>query len=135
MAESLGIFRQRGVNAMRTKFAFIGVTRSCYYAWRRAAPGRAERVARRDSHGAPRIHAELRDRGFHVSKCRVTRLMQEKGIRPPRGRRRVPLTTDSRHIHAIAPNLLKPKFVVTLPDYSLVGRCLSACRASSARTR
>lgn len=132
---------------MKTKFAFIvahasehairfmcrviGVTRSCYYAWQRTAPRRAERAARRDSlggeieaiflqsrrrYGAPRIHAELRDRGFHVSKRTVARLMQAKGIRPPRGRRRVPITTDSRHSHAIAPNLLARHFDIAAPD-------------------
>ena len=109
----------------------IGVTRSCYYAWQRAAPRRVERAAWRDSlgaeieaifleskrcYGAPRIHAELRDRGFRISKRTVARLMQEKGVRPPRGRRRVPITTDSRHSHAIAPNLLEQKFDVAMPD-------------------
>ena len=132
---------------MKTKFAFIvahasehairfmcrviGIARSCYYAWQRAAPRRAKRAAWRDSlgaeieaiflqskkrYGAPRIHAELRDRGFCVSKRTVAKLMQEKGIRPPRGRRRVPITTDSRHVHAIAPNLLERKFDVAVPD-------------------
>lgn len=132
---------------MRTKFAFIvahasehairfmcrtlGITRSCYYAWQRTMPRRAERAARRDSlgaeieaiflqskkrYGAPRIHAELRDRGFRVSKRTVARLMQEKGIRPPRGRRCVPITTDSRHSHAIAANLLERKFDVAITD-------------------
>ncbi|MGI9419511.1 MAG: IS3 family transposase [Geminicoccaceae bacterium] len=33
----------------------------------------------RRRYGAPRIHAELRDRGFCVSKRTVARLMQEKG--------------------------------------------------------
>jgi transposase InsO family protein len=42
--------------------------------------------------------------------------MQEKGIRPPRGRRRVPITTDRPHSHTIAPNLLEQKFNVTPPD-------------------
>ena len=132
---------------MRTKFAFIaahasehairfmcrviGVTRSCYYAWQRAAPRRAERAAWRDSlgaeieaiflqskkrYGAPRIHAELQHRGFRVSKRTVAKLMQERGLRPPRGRRRVPITTDSRHSHVIAPNLLEQKFDVARPD-------------------
>jgi transposase InsO family protein len=106
-------------------------TRSCYHAWQRAAPRRAERAARRDSlgteikdifvrskrrYGAPRIHAELKDRGFRISQRTVARLMREKGIRPPRGRRRVPITTDSRHDHAIAPNLLERRFDVAMPD-------------------
>ncbi len=92
MAEGLGFFCSIGVDAMRTKFVFIaahasehaiwfmcrviGVTRSCYYAWQRAAPGRAECAAWRNSlgaeiemifrqsekrYGAPRIHAEYQD--------------------------------------------------------------------------
>ena len=118
-------------HAIRFMCRIIGVTRSCYYAWQRAAPRRAERAVRRDSlgteietifleskkrYGAPRVHAELQHRGFRVSKRTVARLMQKKGIRPLRGRRRAPITTDSRHSHAIAPNLLEQKFDVARPD-------------------
>ena len=67
-------------------------------------------------HGAAWIHAELKHRDFRISKRTVARLMREKGIRPPRGRMRVPITTDSRHSHAIAPNLLEQKFDIALPD-------------------
>jgi hypothetical protein len=36
--------------------------------------------------------------------------MKQNGIRPPRGKRRVPITTDSQHAHAVAPNMLdRPK--------------------------
>jgi putative transposase len=42
--------------------------------------------------------------------------MKENGIRPPRGRRRVPITTDSRHAHAVALNLLDRNFEVHVPD-------------------
>ena len=42
--------------------------------------------------------------------------MRENGIRPPRGRRRAPITTDSRHSHAIAPNLLDRNFEAAAPD-------------------
>ena len=74
-------------------------------------PKRAERVARRGRlgseireifeqskrcYGAPRIHAELKARGFRTSKRTVAKLMRENGIRPPRGRRRAPITTDSQ---------------------------------------
>ena len=129
---------------MKTKFAFIVAHASehavrfmcrvigvCYYAWQRAAPRRAEGAFRRDSlgaeikaiflqskkrYGAARIHAELKGRGFCVSKRTVARLMQEKGIRSARGRRRMPITTDSRHSHAIAPNLLARNFDIAAPD-------------------
>jgi putative transposase len=67
-------------------------------------------------YGAPRIHAELQGRGRGVSKRTVAKLMKGSGIRPPRGRRRVPITTDSRHAHAVAPNLLDRNFEDHVPD-------------------
>lgn len=118
-------------HAIRLMCRVLGVARSWYHAWQRAAPRRAERAARRDRlgaeieeifvqskrcYGAPRIHAELRDRGIRTSKRTVAKLMQENGIRPPRGRRRAPITTDSRHGHAIAPNLLERNFEAAAPD-------------------
>ena len=42
--------------------------------------------------------------------------MKQNGIRPPRGNRRVPITTDSRHAHAVAPNLLDRNFEIAVPD-------------------
>ena len=51
-----------------------------------------------------------------ISKRSVTKLMRENGIRPPRRRRRAPITTDSRHSHAIAPNLLDRNFEAVAPD-------------------
>ena len=118
-------------HAIRSMCRILGVTRSCYYAWQRTAPRRTERAARRGKlgreikaiflqskrrYGSPRIHAELKDSGFRVSRRTVAGLMREQGIHPPRGRRRVPITTDSRHGHAIAPNLLERKFDVATPD-------------------
>ena len=109
----------------------LGVAHSWFHAWRRGVPKRAERAVRRDRfgsgireifaqskrrYGAPRIHAELKDRGFHISKRAVAKLMRENGIRPPRGRRRAPITTDSRHSHAIAPNPLDRNFEAAAPD-------------------
>ena len=42
--------------------------------------------------------------------------MNENDIRPKRGKRRVPITTDSRHSHRIAPNLLDRDFTAAEPD-------------------
>lgn len=67
-------------------------------------------------YGAPRIHAELRHRGHRLSKRMVAKLMKENGIRPPSGKRKVPITTDSRHAHAIAPNLLERNVEAAAPD-------------------
>jgi putative transposase len=96
-----------------------------------AAPTRAERVARREAlvadireifeasrqrYGAPRVHADLQTRGRRISKRTVAKLMKQNGIRPLRGKRRVPITTDSRHAHAVAPNLLDRNFEIAVPD-------------------
>lgn len=42
--------------------------------------------------------------------------MKENGIRSPRGKRHLPITTDSRHAHAVAPNLLDRNFTIAVPD-------------------
>jgi putative transposase len=118
-------------HAVRLMCRVLDVARSWFHAWQRAAPQRAERAAKREDlvrqvrevfetskrrYGAPRIHAELQGRGRGVSRRTVAKLMKENAIRPPRGRRRVPITTDSRHAHAVAPNLLDRNFEVLKPD-------------------
>lgn len=65
---------------------------------------------------APRIHAELVAQGLRIARKTVAKIMWENGIRPPRRRRRVPQTTDSRHKLGIAPNLLKRDFHADAPD-------------------
>lgn len=109
----------------------LKVSRSWFHAWQRTAPERAARAARQDTlvneiraifeeskkrYGAPRIHAELRDRGRRVSRKTVAKLMKRHAIRPPRRKRRLPMTTDSRHGYGIAPNLLERNFSIATPD-------------------
>jgi len=57
------------------------------------------------------VHAELQAQGEQVGKKRVARLMREDGL-VARRRRRFVRTTDSRHSHPIAPNLLDRRFGV-----------------------
>ena len=132
MNAKLAFIAAHGVeHAVRLMCRVLGVSRSWFHAWRRAAPTRAERLTQREGlvaevqeifaasrqrYGAPRIHAELQARGHQVSKRTVAKLMKENGIRPPRGKRRAPMTTDSRHAHAVAPNLLDRNFEVAVPD-------------------
>ena len=130
-------------HAIRSMCRVLGVAHSWFHARRRAAPKRAERAARRGRlgseireifeqskkcYGAPRIHAELKARGFRTSKRTVAKLMRENGIRPPRGRRRAPIITDSRHSHAIAPNLLERPVAIAAQN-----RTSSSRRAESGR--
>ena len=98
-----------------------GVTRSAYYAWAATtAQGPAERqreeaelvseirrihARSRGTYGAPRIHAELRRRGWTVNHKRVERLMGAHGIVGYRPRRRRSLTKQDTTA-APAPDLL-----------------------------
>lgn len=66
----------------------------------------------RESYGSPRMWAELKSRGWSVSRPRVARLMQKAGLRVKSKRRFVPSTTDSKHGFHICPNLLDRDFKV-----------------------
>lgn len=63
----------------------------------------------RQAYGSPRIHLDLRDDGFAVSRKRVVRLMQADGL-VARVRKRYRRTTMSEHDQPIAPNVLKQQF-------------------------
>lgn len=106
----------------------LGVSRAGFYAWRGRAPSRRRRrddellvqiraahAASRHTYGSPRVHAELRAQGTVCAQKRVARLMRADGIRA-RQPRRVTITTDSRHAHPVAPNLLARDFTADAPD-------------------
>ena len=70
----------------------LGVSRSGYYAWRKRPPSARARANQeltghirvvheqsRGTYGAPRIRAELRDRGVVCSRKRVARLLRLAG--------------------------------------------------------
>jgi putative transposase len=105
----------------------LEVSRSGYYAWCERPPAkrtlddagllvRIRAIFRSfPGYGGPRIHAELRADGIHVSRRRVARLMREDGLRVEQAKRFV-ATTDSNHDYAIAPNVLRRDFTVSAPD-------------------
>lgn len=67
-------------------------------------------------YGAPRIHAEFKAQGHRIACKTVAKLIKENGIRPIRGKGRVPIATDSRKSHRIAPNLLDWDFSAAAPN-------------------
>ncbi len=69
----------------------------------------------RGEYGWPRMHQELRARGFRVGKERVRQLMQRHGIRA-KGKKKFVVTTDSKHSLAIAPDLVQRRFTPPRPN-------------------
>ena len=69
----------------------------------------------RGAYGSPRIHEELRSRGYRVGKARVERLMRAHGIRA-RHKRRWKATTDSRHALPVTQNLIAREFSRAAPN-------------------
>jgi putative transposase len=107
----------------------LDVSRAGYYAWRsrpespRSAENREllEDIQQIHSdncgrYGSPRVHSELDAQGRGVSRGRVERLMRRHGIRAIMARPRRVRTTDSRHDHPIAPNLLDRNFIAAAPN-------------------
>ncbi|MFC1858064.1 IS3 family transposase [Thermodesulfobacteriota bacterium] len=106
----------------------FSVSRSGYYSWRsRPESQRSVENRRLDIHikaiytkhkgrsGSPKITEELHDNGFSVSKNRVARRMKAAGLRSI-VRRKFRPTTDSKHSHPIAANLLQRDFSASAPN-------------------
>jgi len=113
-----------------------GVTRSAYYAWtattargpsdrhreevRLVAEIRRIHARSKATYGAPRVHAELRRRGWAANHKRVERLMRAHGIVGYRPRRRRSLTKQDTTA-APAPDLLGRLFDLERPDVAWCG--------------
>jgi transposase InsO family protein len=127
------IAAKKALYPVRLLCELLDVSRSGFYAWvdRPASPKRiadaqlvleirAALARGRGAYGSPRVHRELRARGIRVGKKRVERLMRENGIFA-RQKRRFVHTTDSRHEHPIAPNVLGRRFDVPAANKAWVG--------------
>jgi transposase InsO family protein len=115
----------------------VEISRSSYYAWEQAAPGRAARAAadaalaqqiravhRQDkTYGAPRVTAELNDGAApddRVNHKRVARVMRKHRIAGVRLRRRVRTTVPEPSGQKV-PDLLKRDFTAQAPNSKYVG--------------
>jgi len=107
----------QGVATVQRLCRLAGVSRAGYYRhFEVSAPARADadlrdaiqRISLAHRHyGYRRITAQLRREGHVVNAKRVLRLMREDNLLCLRTRSFVPRTTDSRHDHAIVPNLIR----------------------------
>jgi transposase InsO family protein len=107
----------------------LGVSRSGYYDWCDRGPGPRQQedarlarqieavfVEKRCTYGRVRLTHELKARGHTCGQRRVRRLMRAQGLCARPRRRYRPQTTDSRHDHPIAPNLLAQRPAPIWPD-------------------
>jgi len=109
----------------------LEVSPSGYYDWEQRKVSPAARVLEdqklqadirqihknsRETYGTPRVQMELRAQGQRHGRNRIGRLMRQEGISGRQRKRYRVLTTDSKHDHPIAPNLLTHRPVVTGPN-------------------
>jgi putative transposase len=105
----------------------LKVSRSGYYAWADRGPSRREQTNQqllvkikrsyddsRQLYGSPRVTVDLRESGETCNRKRVARLMRLNGI-AAKTKRRFKVTTNSRHNHAAAPNLVNQEFTAGKP--------------------
>lgn len=108
----------------------LGISRSGYYAARRAAAARkvcpitpvlkAAFAASGSTYGSRRLSAALCADGLAVGRYRVRRLMRGAGLRPV-WRRKFIHTTNSRHGLPVAENILDRRFDPPTPNQAWVG--------------
>jgi putative transposase len=111
----------------------LEISTSGYYAWRsRATSGRSTRrealcfairsafAESRETYGSPRVHVELISRGIDCCVNTVANLMKQMGLRSKTRKTYRPRTTDSKHAHRIARNVLDREFERTSPNEAWV---------------
>lgn len=99
-------------------YKVLKISKSGYYSWRYQKPGRRQQENElllshikavyehsRGTYGSPRIAIELKDSGIPCGKNRIARIMRDNVIMA-KMKRKFKATTDSKHSHPIAPNLL-----------------------------
>ena len=108
--------------------AILEISRSGFYAWLNREPSersnsdgrmldliREVHKANREVYGAPRVHEALKAGGVNCGRNRTARLMREDGLRS-KTKRKFKATTNSKHNHPVAPNLLGQDFKTQYPN-------------------
>lgn len=111
----------------------LKVSRSGYYNWLKRKPSNRELEDRRlkplikiafekgrKTCGATRIKKELEEQGIIIGRDRISRLMKEMGLKCLQ-KKKFKATTNSKHKHPVAPNLLDQNFDVNEPGTVIGG--------------
>ncbi|MFJ9565989.1 IS3 family transposase [Streptomyces fuscichromogenes] len=125
----------RGAFGVKRLCTVLGLSRSGFYRWLKAAPARAAKMAadtaltRRirkvhaasgKTYGARRITADLRAGGLAVNRKRIERLMRQHAIQGRRLKRRH-RTTIPDPAAQVVPDLLRRNFTASGPDRAWIG--------------
>ena len=107
----------------------LGVSPAGYYAWAKRPPSaraledvallkriRTVHVGSRQTYGAPRVHAELREGGERHSRKRIARLMREAALVGASHRRGGPVTTQRDATARPALDLVDRDFAAAAPN-------------------
>lgn len=109
----------------------LKVTRSGYYAWRKCQETgsrddsllkkiKESHLRSRKIYGSPRITKDLQASGVRCYRKKVAAIMRRNGIKA-RSVKKFRVTTNSRHKHPVALNILDRNFAAGAPDRVWVG--------------
>jgi transposase InsO family protein len=106
----------------------LQVSRSGYYNWLAREPSKRQQFNRdivlamkcifhdtMQTYGSPRMHVELREKGFDVSLGRIERLMRKNGIQAIQGKRNKRIY-QHRQAQPSQPNILNREFGASEPN-------------------
>jgi len=118
----------QAIFSIRAMCRVLEVSASGYYAWRRRMMSvraredeqlqqriRTIHLLSRQTYGAPRIHAELKEEGTHVGRKRVARLMKAAALQGVT-RRKFTVTTRRDRAARPAPDLVDRNFAADKPN-------------------
>ncbi len=107
----------------------LGVSKAGFYAWRDRPPSahaqadeallarvRTVHASSRQTYGAPRVHADLRQRGERHGRKRIARLMRGVGLAGASHRHGGPTTTQRDRDARPAPDLVDRNFTASGPN-------------------
>ena len=107
----------------------LGVSKAGFYAWRDRPPSahaqadvallarvRTVHATSRQTYGAPRVHADLRQHGERHGRKRIARLMRGAGLLGASHRHGGPTTTRRDHDARPAPDLVDRNFTASGPN-------------------
>jgi putative transposase len=123
------IYKHRSCFCVEKMCRALEIQRSGYYRWEKTGKESKREIENkmylvlikqifddsRKTYGSPRVHAELKRRGYSIAHNRVARLMRENGIRSKR-RKKYKATTNSNHSLNIAPNIVNRNFTSDEPN-------------------